>query len=96
MWTRPEQSIPADVIPPHSYGVPSSVRACSTGSDATARSQSASTSPPRSSRRIQPGPVAAFLEHAKPLPAQRLRHLLCILGRLGAERRELAYERMFA
>jgi hypothetical protein len=47
-------------------------------------------------RGLDPGPVAALLEHLQRLARESLRHLLGIVGRLGAKRRELACERMFA
>jgi len=41
-------------------------------------------------------PRAALLEHVQRFAAEGLRDLLGIFPRLGAERRELACERMFA
>ena len=45
---------------------------------------------------LDPRPSAALLEHPQGLAGEGLRHLLRLVRRLGAERRELAGERMFA
>ena len=81
------------------------MRACSTGSAATGCEPvgiglAAEVLAPHPARigvgGLDPGPVAALLEDLQRLAGERLRHLLGVVRGLGAERRELACERMFA
>jgi hypothetical protein len=47
-------------------------------------------------RGLDPNPLAALLEHPQRFALQGLCQLLGLLGRVGAQRREVASERMFA